>query len=135
MTTEFDFTLPGLGRPESSRPKRVAEAIRNELSVLLVHKVRDPLLQQVSVVNVVMSPDLKRAKVYYVVPKGVHGGKAGKGLERARGFLRSQLATSLNLKYTPDLVFFLDTQHEENERLEEVFRQLAQEKKTDEGSV
>ena len=106
MAAEFDFTLPGLGRPESSRPKRVAEAIKNELSVLLIQKVRDPLLQQVSISQVEMSPDLKRAKVYYVVPQGVHAGKAGKGLERARGFFRSQLAGRLNLRYTPDLVFF-----------------------------
>ena len=27
---EFDFKLPGLGRPESSRPKRVSEALKNE---------------------------------------------------------------------------------------------------------
>ena len=135
MAAEFDFTLPGLGRPESSRPKRVAEAIKNELSILLVQKVRDPLLQQVSISQVEMSPDLKRAKIYYVVPKGINIGKAGKGLDRARGFFRSQLAGRLNLRYTPELVFFKDTHHEETERLDDVFRQIAKERKTDEGSV
>lgn len=135
MAAGFDFTLPGLGRPESSRPKRVGEAIKNELSILLVQKVRDPLLKEVSISKVDVSPDLKRAKIYYVVPKGIHVGKAGKGLERARGFFRSQLAGRLNLRYTPELVFFQDTHNEETEHLDEVFRQIAKERKTDEGSV
>jgi len=39
---EFDFKLPGLGKPESSRPKRVAEAVKNELNMLLLQRVGDP---------------------------------------------------------------------------------------------
>ncbi|NLB07290.1 MAG: ribosome-binding factor A, partial [Desulfobulbaceae bacterium] len=41
---EFDFKLPGLGRPESSRPKRVSEAVKNELSLLLLRDASDPRL-------------------------------------------------------------------------------------------
>ena len=66
----FDFTLPGLGKPESSRPKKVAEAIRNELSILLLQKVRDPRLSELTITGVVMSPDLKLAKVYVDIPPG-----------------------------------------------------------------
>jgi bifunctional oligoribonuclease and PAP phosphatase NrnA len=43
MDMDFDFKLPGLGRPESSRPKRVAEAIKNELSILLLHYLEEPV--------------------------------------------------------------------------------------------
>ncbi len=128
---EFDFTLPGLGKPESSRPKRVAEAIKNELSILLLQKVGDPRLQEVSISQVEISPDLKRAKVYFVVPPGRKVGNAKKGLEKARGFLRSQLAARMNLRYTPDLIFYHDRHNEETQRLDEVFRQIAEDKKTD----
>lgn len=128
---EFDFTLPGLGKPESSRPKRVAEAIKNELSILLIQKARDPLLMEVSITKVEIAPDLKRAKVYFVVPTGRNESKALKGLERAKGFFRSQLAARMNLRYTPDLVFFYDRHNEENERLDELFNEIAREKKTD----
>ena len=54
---EFDFKLPGLGRPESSRPKRVAEAIKNELSVLLLQKISDPRLSGVLISRVVVTPE------------------------------------------------------------------------------
>lgn len=133
---EFDFTLPGLGKPKSSRPKKVAEAIKNELSILLLQKVADPRLQQVSISQVKVAPDLKRAKVYYVIPAGTDWRKVQKGLEKARGFFRSQLAAAMNLRYTPDLVFFYDRKNEETERLDEIFRQIAaEEKKTDDDAV
>jgi len=53
-------------------------------------------------------------------------------MERARGFFRSALAKALNLRYTPDLVFFYDHQNEEIERLDEIFAQINQERKADE---
>ena len=55
---EFDFKLPGLGRPASSRPQRVAEAVRNELSLLLLRDAGDPRLAGVAISRVVVTPDL-----------------------------------------------------------------------------
>ncbi len=128
---DFDFTLPGLGRPKSSRPERVAEAIMHELSLLLLQKVRDSRVAQVTVSKVQMSPDLTRAKVYFLVPKGTSSTRALKGLESARGFLRSQIAKAMNLRHTPDLVFFYDHQNEEIERLDEIFAEINREKKAE----
>ena len=126
---EFDFTLPGLGRPKSSRPQRVAEAIQHELSLLLLHKVRDARISRVTISKVQMSPDLKRARVFFLVPKGVSSSKATKGMECAHGFFRSHLARVMDLRYTPDLVFFYDHQHEEVERLDELFAEINRERK------
>ena len=41
---DFDFKLPELARPESKRPRRVAEAVKNELNLLLRRSVSDPRL-------------------------------------------------------------------------------------------
>jgi ribosome-binding factor A len=129
---EFDFSLPGLGRPKSNRPDRVAEAIQKELSLLLLQKVRDERISLVTISKVQMSPDLKQAKVYFLVPKGVSSKKAQKGMERARGFFRSSIARTMNLRYTPDLVFFYDHQHEEIERLDDIFAEINRERKANE---
>ncbi|WP_339137620.1 MAG: 30S ribosome-binding factor RbfA [Candidatus Electrothrix sp. GW3-4] len=126
---EFDFNLPGLGRPKSSRPERVAEAIHQELSILLQQKVRDSRLSGVCISKVQMSPDLKRAKVYYSILEGSSGAAARKGMERAKGFFRSHIAKTMNLRYTPDLVFYLDHQYKEIERLDQLFVQINQERK------
>jgi len=130
---EFDFTLPGLGKPQSSRPKRVAEAIKNELSVLLLREVADPRLSEVSFSQVVVTPDLKQAKVYFVMPTGGDSKKALNALKKARGFFRSRLAKAMNLRYTPDLVFYYDSVNEEVDRIEELFMEIAAERKKDEG--
>lgn len=128
---DFDFTLPGLGRPESSRPKRVAEAIKNELSLALLQKVSDPRLAAVSVSHVIVTPDLKQAKVYYTLPAGSDIQPVNKALHKAKGFFRSHLATTINLRFTPDLFFHFDDQNEELERIDSLFRQIEKERKNE----
>lgn len=125
---EFDFNLPGLGRPKSSRPERVAEVIHQELSILLQQKVRDARLDGVCISKVQMSPDLKRAKVYYSLLGESSVASARKGLDRAKGFFRSHIAKAMNLRYTPDLIFYFDNQQKEIERLDQLFMQIHQEK-------
>jgi ribosome-binding factor A len=126
---EFDFNLPGLGRPKSSRPDRVAEAIHQELSILLQQKVRDSRLGGVCISKVQMSPDLKRAKVYYSLLAGNSASAARKGLEAARGFFRSHIAKIMNLRYTPKLVFYHDNQQKEIDRLDQLFAEINQDRK------
>jgi len=126
---EFDFTLPGLGKPKSSRPKRVAEAIKNELSVLLLREVADPRLHAVSFSQVMVTPDLKLAKVYFVLPVGGDQRQVSRALKKARGFFRSRLAKALNLRYTPDLVFYYDKINEEVDRIDALLHEIAEQRK------
>ena len=126
---EFDFKLPGLGRPESSRPKRVSEAVKNELSLLLLRDASDPRLTGVTITRVVVTPALKQAKVYFSLPPGGASGPATAAMRRARGFFRSHLAKVLNMRYTPDLLFFFDHQNEEAQRIDDLFRQIEKERK------
>lgn len=126
---EFDFKLPGLGRPESSRPKRVSEAVKNELSLLLLRDASDPRLTGVTITRVVVTPDLKQAKVYFSLPTGGASGPATAAMRRARGFFRSHLAKVLNMRYTPDLLFFFDNRNEEVQRIDDLFRQIEKERK------
>ena len=125
---DFDFKLPGLGRPESSRPKRVAEAIKNELSILLLQKVSDPRLSAALISRVVVTPDLKQAKIYFTVPARIPSGPTLKGMNRAKGFFRSHLAKILNLRYTPELLFVYDNLNEEVDRIETLFREIEKER-------
>lgn len=125
----------GAGREEKKRSARVADVIRNELSILLIQKVRDPNIVDVALSRVVVSDDLKYAKIYYTVGgDGKIARKAGKGLERAKGFMRSHLAKTLNLRYTPALQFFYDETAEKVEEVERLFQEIAQERKGNEDS-
>ncbi|MEW6518467.1 MAG: 30S ribosome-binding factor RbfA [Thermodesulfobacteriota bacterium] len=127
------FKLPdGLAPAPKRRPVRVADAIRNELAVLLLYKVKDPALQQVTIVHVEVSNDLSRAKIYYACAPEMED-KVSSGLERARGFLRSALARVLQMRYVPELVFFSDPSIEYDDKMKKIFQEIASENES--GSV
>lgn len=126
----------GLGpKSEQKRSVRVAEAIRNELSMLLLTKVRDPKLADVSFSRVQLADDLQYARIFFSVP----GDKkkqvaAEEGLQRAKGFMRSHLAKVLNMRYTPELHFVYDHQVEKVIEIEKLLQEIAKEKGDDDES-
>lgn len=122
--------LESLGAARSKPPKRavrVADAIRNELSVLLLQRSRDPRLLDVFIHRVVVSNDLRHAKVYYGVSGQADLEAIGKGLERATGFMRSHLARTLNMQFTPELRFWYDEHAAQAEEVEKLLADIAKE--------
>jgi len=129
---EFNFDLPGLNRNVVSRPERVAEAIKKELSLVLLEKIRDPRLSLVTIVEVKMTPDLKRANIHFDVSgENANPGEAVKAFAKAKGFMRSQLAARLNMRHTPELSFRHSKRGKDLDRLDAIFRQIASEKNPD----
>ena len=125
---DFDFKLPGLGRPESSRPKRVAEAIKNELTLLLLQRVADPRLTGAGISKVEVSADLKVVKIYITSRRSEDSKRTLDGMHKAKGFFRSHLAKVLNLRYTPELMFYYDNIAEEAQRVEQLLTELEHER-------
>ena len=125
---DFDFKLPGLGRPASSRPKRVAEAIKNELTLLLLQQAADPRLSGAAISRVDVSPDLKAAKIYITAANTDESKRTMDGIKKAKGFFRSHLAKVLNLRYTPELMFYYDNIAEEAQRVEQLLTELEHER-------
>lgn len=120
----------GLGRQEQKRSVRVADAIRNELAVLLLQKVRDPKLAAVSISRVQVTDDLTTAKIFFTVfgDKG-QVRSVENSLRKAKGFMRSHLAKTLNLRYTPDLHFRYDEAAEKVEKIESILQEIENERK------
>ena len=99
------------------RPQKVAEQIQRELSELLRTEVRDPRVGMVTLTSVDVSPDLSHAKVYFtMLDKNLLDGTT-QGLQRAAGFLRSQLARRMKLYTTPELRFMYDESVERGDHL------------------
>ncbi|MCB2182926.1 MAG: 30S ribosome-binding factor RbfA [Desulfobulbaceae bacterium] len=122
------FRLPeGLAPEPKRRPARVADVIRNEISSLLLYKIKDPALQSLSIVHVVMSNDLKNAKIYYTCPENVSTKDVRQGLSRAKGFIRSSLAKVMQMRYAPDLIFYSDPSAEHDARMDKLFHEIASE--------
>ncbi len=115
-------------RGPSQRQLRVGEELRHALAWILERgEVRDPDLKGVSVTvtEVRVSPDLRRATVF-VFPLG--GGETEAvvtGLTRARPFLRRKVANAVRLKFVPDITFRADTSFDEARRIDILLRDPA----------
>jgi ribosome-binding factor A len=105
------------GGRSSGRPQKLGDLIQRELSELLQRELRDPRVGMITITAVDVSPDISHAKVLYTTLDPAHVAEAGKGLKRAAGFLRSQLAKRIKLYTTPELRFEYDVSVERGDRL------------------
>ncbi|MDH5748490.1 MAG: 30S ribosome-binding factor RbfA [Rhodospirillales bacterium] len=132
----------------TQRQLRVGEEIRHVLAMFLERgEIRDPGLEgtPVTITEVRISPDLRKATVFVVPLGGGDADRVLKALGRARPFLRRQLARDVKLRNVPDLTFAEDTTFDEASRIErllhspEVSRDLARDDdrdgEVDEGSA
>ncbi|HEY3963991.1 MAG TPA: 30S ribosome-binding factor RbfA [Planctomycetaceae bacterium] len=93
----------------SRRIAKVAEALRETISMTVLFGLKDPRVKNVTVLRTEVSPDLKAARVYVsVMGDEKTQSLAMHGLRSARGFIQSQIADRLELRYTPILSFVLD---------------------------
>lgn len=91
------------------RRDRINEEIQKEMASIL-RKVKDPRVGEafISITAADCTADLKYAKIYYSALSGDKK-EVAQGLKAANGFIRRELARSLNLRITPELTFIPDT--------------------------
>lgn len=93
----------------SRRLAKASEAVREAVSTTILFDIKDPRVQNVTVLHVEVAPDMRTAKIYVSVM-----GDAKKqslcmhGLESARGFIQSRIADRIQTRYTPVIKFILD---------------------------
>jgi ribosome-binding factor A len=115
---------------QGSRPDRVGEEIREELSWLLLREVRDPGIGLVTLTRVKVSPDLQLVRVYYTLMGDEKAREATRrALERATPFLRRQIGSRIRLRRVPELRFEFDQSVEHQERIERILLDLQEERK------
>ena len=118
---------------EFARSQRVAEQIQRELADLLQFEVKDPRVSMVTVTEVEVSGDLAHAKVFYSSTE--HSPEQQKGLEKAAGFLRSQLSQRMLMRTVPQLHFVYDASIERGMKLSKLIDDaVAQDSKHNEES-
>ncbi|MBI1746555.1 MAG: 30S ribosome-binding factor RbfA [Acidobacteria bacterium] len=107
------------------RAMRLGSQIKEELSLILFQEVRDPRIGLVTVIDVVLTPDLKRSKVYVSITGSPEDRKATlASLERAGKFIRHKLAERLAIRFTPEIVFYLDTSIDYGERIDRLLAEI-----------
>lgn len=97
-------------RKNSIKNTRINTEVQHELCNILRGGIKDPrVAPMTSVVMAEVAPDLKTCKAYVSV-FGDQKAQADtiKGLQSAEGYIRRQLAHTLNLRCTPQITFILD---------------------------
>jgi ribosome-binding factor A len=114
---------------QGSRPERVGEEIREELSRALVREVHDPGIGFVTLTRVKVSPDLQVARIFYTtIGDDKARRETARALERATPFLRRLVAASVRLRRVPELHFQYDHGVEHQDRVERILLDLQKER-------
>ena len=117
----------------SLRSTRVGEQMKKELSDILGRKLKDPRVGFVTVTDVEVSGDLQQAKVFIsVLGDAEKRSDTLKGLEKAKGFIRSELGQRIRLRKTPELLFEFDESIDYGNRIESLLHQIHKEEKNEE---
>ena len=109
----------------NTRPEKVAEQIRIELSQLIARDVHDPGIGFITLTKVSVTPDLQLARVYYTTLGDAKAqSDTGRALQRALPFLRRNIAQRVRLRRVPDLEFFYDKSIAQHDRVEKILLDL-----------
>lgn len=110
------------------RLRKISDRIREELSEMLVHEVKDPRLSGVFITDVTVDRELAYADIYFSAVEGSERAEEIlKGFYSASGFLRSELSKRVDLRTFPRLRFHWDPTFEQAENIERLITALHEE--------
>lgn len=113
-----------------ARLGRVNEELMKAISHIITYELKNPdVTGLVSVTKVKVTPDLKYAKVYISLLNSKNVNTTMQGLKDSAGFIRSQVAKTVNLRITPELVFEYDDSIEHGERIDNILKQISEQDK------
>ena len=114
-------------KKNSIKNTRINQEVQKELSVLIDQELKDPRIHPMtSVVAAEVAPDLKTARIYISVLGDDQAKKNTlQGLKSAAPFLRGQLARTVNLRNTPQLLFVLDESIEHGVAMSKLIDEVA----------
>lgn len=119
----------------TKRTAMVGERIREHVATMLVRgEISDPRVQNVTIHSVKVTPDLQIAKVYFsVMGEPAQRQSALQGLRSAAGFVRNSLGKSLQIRFTPELQFYLDENLDHAMRISGILNKIAEERVQSDG--
>lgn len=113
----------------SQRTIRLAENIKFEINDIIRKNIKDPRIGFVTITSVELTGDLKHCTIFLSFLGGEKARKDGfEGLQRAKGFIRSELGKRLTIRYTPELHFKFDESLEHGSKISKILNDLNRDK-------
>lgn len=114
------------------RTERIAEEIRNELSLMLAGELKDPRLAvPLSVTEVRVGPAMRTVRVFVRLEgEEEERAEALKGLKAASGYVRHELVERLHLRRAPEILFLVDESEEYGQHIDDLLRKVTRPEKS-----
>ena len=118
----------------NNRMQKVNEELKREISNIISLKLNNSALKKglISVTEVDTTPDFKYAKVYVSMINVTDKKEALKALKKASGFVRTEIAKTINLKNTPEIIFQFDESIEYGDRIDHILKEITKDLKKEE---
>ena len=92
----------------ANRQERIISIIGKNIRQIVQFEIKNPKIGFVTVSDVDVSNDFSYAKVYVTFMHNKYPKQALAELNKAKGFVRSSLASKLDIRKTPEVTFYLD---------------------------
>ncbi|QIL50959.1 30S ribosome-binding factor RbfA [Weissella coleopterorum] len=111
---------------QNFRVGRLEQEIQRSVNEILLKRIRDPRVQDVTITGVEVTGDLQQATIYYSVLSELASvnQKAADGLAAATGLIRKEVGSTLNIYKTPELFFKKDDSVLYGNKIDDLIRQL-----------
>jgi len=111
---------------------RISADVLRELSSIMLLEAKDETLKHITLTGCEVTSDLGLARVYYTYMGDESLEAVKQNLEEAAPYLRTVLASRVELRHTPELKFFYDNSVEYGQNIERILNKIKQEEKTTE---
>jgi ribosome-binding factor A len=109
----------------SSRPERLAEELRTEISAMIRREIRDPRVGFVTLTGVSVSPDLTHARIFVtVLGDDAAQRQSVQALNHAAGYLQRAIFKALRLRRSLEILCVLDESASAGDRIEKLLNRL-----------
>ena len=104
----------------ANKQERIASIIRKNIAEIIQFEIKDPKLGFISIPEVKVSKDFSYATVYVSCLKEEDEKPSLEVLNKAKGFIRSELASKLDIRRTPEIRFVVDDGYKREARIDEL---------------
>ena len=103
---------------------RIASNLVKEISYILMREVKDKNIRFVTITDCKLSNDLSHAKVYYTVLNDDTKEETYKALKSAKGFIKKELGSRIEIRHIPELEFIFDESVEYGKKIEQIIDEM-----------
>ena len=112
---------------ENIKIERYNDAIQEELSKILMTEVKDEAIHFVTIIVCDLCINLSSCKVYFTVLDPEKKDSTLQALNKAKGFLRTELSQRIEIRHTPELRFVYDESIAYGEHMDKILSQVKEE--------